>query len=356
MSEEQNNIVPDFDFEVDSPVLEDIEKTEELESTTSPEEEEEQNTPSFSIEDPLEQEKDPESKTEEENFGDNANPDVVAAYKFYKDQGIIKNDYEDFDGSPESLQTILRKEDENKYNDVYNYLYERSPEFAQPLLELILNKGSELTPEEALEIFEISKPAEFKSEDLDDEGKAADFLKSHYMETYGDTAEEAEERIDILKDRDKLSKEAKIILDKEEDVKRRLAEAKVTQAKEDSALKQQKKQEFENAFLSTVKESPWRDDLKQEVVQELYTGQFKKRITHIMNNPNALTQLVHFMKYYDGKEFKLDRFEKAISSRLNNKRKKNIQNYWSNNVGSGGRVSNQEKPNTLDLTNYEIEL
>lgn len=349
---ENNNIVPDFEFEVDSPIFGD-ESEEETKSEDTPKEEESEGK-EYSIFDPLEKEE--ETKVEsDDQYGENANSDVVAAYKFYRDNGIIENDYKDFDGSPEALQEILRQEDEQKYNQIYGYIVENSPDFAKPLLELVLTKGSELTPEEAGELFKLTKPSEVNPEDLKTDEGAEKYLVDYYMQTHGDTVEEAAERVDLLKDRGKLQKEAATVHGKEESVKEQLTKVKIERAKEDQKQVEARQQAFESTFVDSIKNSGWRTDLQREVAEEFYGGMFKKKMEHAYNNPKILPYLVLWSKFYDGKTFNADAFEKAIVSKQNLKRKNNIQNYWSTNVGSGGKkVDDAEQ--SIDLSDYEIEL
>jgi len=355
---EKEGLIPDFDFEVDSPVLEDNQEEQQEETTEVNEsQEKEESTPTVATDfNPEITEEEQESSIDNQaNYGENADPNVVAAYQLYKDKGIIQGEYEDFDGTPESLQEIMLKEDERKYGEVYDYIVGNSPDFAKNLVELILNKGADTTKEEVQELFQMTQPSEISAEDLESEEGAVGYLKKHYMTKYGDSEEEAEERIDLLKDRDKLNKEAKTIWSEEQNVKQQLAQAKIEKAKETKAQKEARQKAFEENFVNSIREQEWRDDLKQQVAQEFYSGNFKKRMDHIFNNPKALSQLVNFMRYYDGNRFNMSEFEKSIASKVNKKRKDNIQNYWSTNVGSGG-VKREPDSDQLDLTNYEIEL
>lgn len=356
---ERENLIPDFDFEVDSPVLENTQEEETVEEQTVEQEQEENPTVAtdFNPEPIEEQEQEQETETSTPEYGEGADPNIVAAYNFYKDRGIIKGDYEDeFDGSPEKFEEIMLKEDERKYGEVYDYIVGNSPDFAKSLVELVLNKGANTTPEEVQELFEITKPSEIKAEDLSEEDGAAEYLKSYYMQKHGDTEDEALERIDLLRDRNKLTKEAETIFKNEEQIKQQLAQSKVDQAKQETQQQKAREEAFNQSFIGSIKETPWRDDLKEKVAQEFYSGAFKQRMDHIFQNPTALSQLVNFMRYYDGKTFNLSEFEKSIASGTNEKRKSNIQSYWSNNVTSGGVHKNSEQSDGIDLTKYEIEI
>lgn len=334
MSEENKDIiVPDFSLEVDSPIEDDVIEDQQQES---PEGDEEESGPSF-------------------NLAEDADDNIVSAYQFYKDNGIIEGEYEDFDGTPQSLATILEKEDAKKYDAVYQHLHNNSPEFARPLLDLILTKGNELTLEEASEIFQYVKPTEYSTEDMKDEEKATEFLRGYYAKEFDETPEEVEERIDLLKDRNKLTKEAEVLFNKENEFRQKFVEKKVEEAKLTKEQREQQEAAFASSFNKSMDELNWRSDLKEEVTRELYSGNHKTRVEHIYNNPKALTKLVHFMSYYDGKDIDMDSFMKEYTSDASKKIKKNIRDYWSGSIGKSRSSRDQDK-DTFDLSDFEIEI
>lgn len=337
MSKEQ--LVPDFDLEVDSP--EDFKSNYAEEDTSGP--------------DSVDDDSDEKDAVEEEiQFPDDADRNVVAAYRFYREKGYIREDHKDFDGSPEALQTILAKEREADYEDVLSYLYESSPEFAKPLIEIIINKGKDATAEEIQELFSIAKPSAFNVEDLGKEEKAAEYLKQYYMSVFEDSEDEAEERLDLLRDKNKLTKEAQKILSIENERKGTI----INKAVEDSATLRAQREQAEKAFEQQFAASmnTWRKDTIEKTREEFYTGAFKQRIENMLGNPKVLPMLVHFASFYNPNTGELDMtsfYKEAANSNVSRK-KDNIQNYWNTSIGrSSGEIDENPK---LDLSKYEIEL
>lgn len=296
----------------------------------------EEKVPQFTFEDdlPTNEEQTSQEVTEETSVEEpkevQPNDDVLAIYNIYKDQGIIE-EREDFDGTFESLHQAIVDDANKRQEQLVTSIFQSVPEFAQPLFELAINKGGDLTQDDLKELIEISQAPSFTKDDLSNDEKAAQFLTQVYMREYEEDEEGAAERIDLLRDRDRLQKEATKEYERQERLRSELIDNKVQEAK---ALKEQREQaqrQFQQSFVQNLQGLEWQDKRKQVVQEELFSGNFKQRVEHIMQNPAALAQLIDFMSYYDGDNFDLSAYQKQAFSPSNKKVKDQVQKYWSGN-------------------------
>jgi len=297
----------------------------------------EEKVPQFTFEDDLPTENEQpspevieETPIQEEPKEVQPSDDVLAIYNIYKDQGII-NERENFDGTFESLHQAIVEDANKRQEELITSIFQSVPEFAQPLFELAINKGGDLTQADLKELIEISQTPAFTKDDLSSEEKAAQFLTQVYMRDYEEDEEGAAERIDLLKDRGRLQKEATTEYERQERLKSDLIDNKVQEAKAAKLQREQAQQQFQQSFVDNLKSLEWQDQRKEAVQQELFSGNFKERVEHVMQNPAALARLIDFMSYYDGDDFDLSAYQKQAFSPATKKVKDAVQQYWSGN-------------------------
>jgi hypothetical protein len=290
-----------------------------------------------------------ETDSTEKDYGDDADDNAIAAYQYYVDNGLLTDEYE-FDGTFDSLMTGLSKQLETYQHQVYDNLINSSPEFARPLIELSLLKGENFTMDEMMEVLNAVKPSEYTMDSLKEEGVAVSYLTELYKsEGYSD--DEIEDKIDFLKDRDLLAKEATSIFKKESKYKGDFVKSKVDSVKQEIADEEQRQQRLVQDFANEIKGAKWSASKQKQVFDEFTTGTFKGKVEKALENPKALMQLVDLMTYFDGEKFDYDKLKKQFSDA--GEVKKKIANYWQGDKMKSSQPAGKRKMDD-DLTNFEL--
>lgn len=277
----------------------------------------------------------------EDDLPEDADPNVVAAFEYYKDNNFFSVDTQEFDGTAEGLQSLLAKQAEASRNSFLNNV----PEFAKPLVELVQLKGQSFTEDELIEALNIIKP---QAQDFTNEEVAEKYLRESFAKD-GMDEDEIEEEIEELKYKDKLAKTAERTYKKDIQLGRTKLEEKVQQVKVAQEQEMRDAQEFVNKFQSTLNELPWSNELKQAIQQEFSTGTFKTKLETIFQSPKDLADLVAFIKHYEpAKGFNLDTYQKAAFSPTAKKIANRVKNYWGNGSRSG-QVYKPTKDNEYEL-------
>lgn len=277
----------------------------------------------------------------EDNLPEDADPNVVAAFQFYKDNNFFSVETEDFDGTPEGLQSLLLKQAEHTQKSFVN----NAPEFAKPLYELLEIKGNSFTEDEMIEVLNLIKP---KSIDLTDEAQAENYLRESFKKE-GMDDEEINDEIDDLKYKDRLLKVAERTYNRDRKLDRTILEDKVEQAKVSQQQEIQEAQEFVTQFQKTINELPWQTETKKAIQEEFQSGAFKQKLETIFKSPKDLADLVAFVKHYGAKGFDLSSYQKAAFSPTIKKVKDINKNYW----GSTSVSTNKKQSNTQE---FEFDL
>lgn len=285
----------------------------------------------------------------EKEYGDDADDNAIAAYQYYVDNGLLAGEYE-FDGTFDSLMTGLSKQLETYQEQVYNNLINSSPEFARPLIELSLLKGENFTLDEMMEVLNVVKPSEYTMDSLKEEDIAVSYLTELYK-SEGYSEDEIEDKIDFLKDRDLLAKEATSIFKKESKYKGDFVKSKVDSVKQEIADEEQRQQRLVQDFANEIKGAKWSAGKQKQVFDEFTTGTFKGKVEKALENPKALMQLVDLMTYFDGEKFDYDKLKKQFSDA--GEVKKKIANYWQGDKMKSSQPAGKRKMDD-DLTNFEL--
>ena len=273
---------------------------------------------------------------EQVDLPENADPNVVAAFEYYRDNNFFSVSTDDFDGTPEGLQTLLT----NQWQHSQQSLINNAPDFAKPLIELVQLKGSNFTEDELVEALNIIKPPTL---DLKDEAQAESYLRASYSKE-GMTEEEIEEEIEELKYKDKLTKAAERALKVEQKLNKTSLIDKVEQAKVQQANEMKDAQEFVAKFQQTINELPWQAETKQAIQEEFQTGKFKQKLETIFQSPKDLADLVAFVQHYGSNGFNLTAYQKAAFSPTVKKVRDTYKNYWGNTaITSNKKQSNGQE-------------
>jgi len=274
---------------------------------------------------------------------------AVAAYNYYKDNGLLTVEHE-FDGTFDSLMEGLSMQLETYQQSVLESIVLNSPEFARPLVELILTKGNNFTLDEMTEILTYTRPSEYTQESLKDNDTAKTYLKE-YFKNEGFDDDEIEDKIDFIEDRGLLSKEALTAFKKDEKFKKEFINSKVEQAKTEAENERQREQQLVQAFTDQVKSTKWKADKQKQVYEEFVSGRFKEKVETMLSKPETLVALVDLVSYFDGEKFDYNALKKQFSDAKETKAK--IENYW-----QGGKMTSSQpagkRNKEEDLTNFEL--
>lgn len=280
---------------------------------------------------------------EEEIFDElpeGGNPNVVAAFEYYKDSNFFTVDTQEFDGTEEGLQGLFAKQAEASKNSFLGNV----PEFAKPLVELVQLKGQNFTEDELIEALNIIKP---QVKDFSNEDVAEAYLRESLAKDDLDQ-DEIDETIEELKYKDKLAKAAERAQKKDIQLGRTKLEEKVQTVKVQQEQEMRDAQDFVNKFQSTLNELPWSNELKTAIQQEFSTGTFKTKLESVFQSPKDLADLVAFIKHYEpAKGFNLETYQKAAFSPTSKKIANRVKSYWGNN--SNAQVYKQTKDNDYEL-------
>ena len=273
---------------------------------------------------------------EQVDLPENADPNVVAAFEYYRDNNFFSVSTDDFDGTPEGLQNLLT----NQWQHSQQSLINNAPDFAKPLIELVQLKGSNFTEDELVEALNIIKPPTL---DLKDEAQAESYLRASYSKE-GMTEEEIEEEIEELKYKDKLTKAAERALKVEQKLNKTSLVDKVEQAKVQQANEMKDAQEFVAKFQQTINELPWQAETKQAILEEFQSGKFKQKLEMIFQSPKDLADIVAFVQHYGSNGFNLTAYQKAAFSPTVKKVRDTYKNYWGNTaITSNKKQSNGQE-------------
>lgn len=273
---------------------------------------------------------------EQVDLPENADPNVVAAFEYYRDNNFFSISTDDFDGTPEGLQSLLTEQWQHSQQSLIN----NAPDFAKPLIELVQLKGQNFTEDELVEALNIIKPPVL---DLTDETQAESYLRNSYAKD-GMTQEEIDEEIEELKYKDKLTKAAERALKVEQKLNKTSLVDKVEQVKAQQANEMKDAQEFVAKFQQTINELPWQADTKAAIQEEFQTGKFKQKLETIFQSPKDLADLVAFVQHYGSNGFNLTAYQKAAFSPTVKKVRDTYKNYWGNTaITSNKKQSNGQE-------------
>jgi hypothetical protein len=285
----------------------------------------------------------------EDELSDNVDTDdnAVAAFNYYKDNNFLTIDHE-FDGTFDSLKEALDKQAQvSLVGAIQNF-----PSFLQPIIEYATLKD-DITPEEVANFLMQYQPPSFTEDDLRNDTDLAENYLSNSLKQEGLDTDEIEDRLDYLKDRNQLAKEAVRQFKKDETNRESEMNYQLEQVRQQEQVEQQQQEVFVQNFGQVLNDTNWRNDHKQVIAHEFTSGNFKTRMEHVFENPKALVKLVDFLANYDGEDINLDRYKKSAFSPSVKGVKDTVEKYWSSSSLANNKSSKGGNPK-VDLSELEL--
>lgn len=328
-----DNILPDFDF-TDEEITVEAPASEE----TSPVQEDD--SPSSQNEDSDNSQPEQEQSTESYEAPDG---EATGLYQFYRDKGFISADYEDFDGSYDSLAEIIEYENNQKTQETQEAVVKAIVESPNPvtskILEYVVTKGNNLQPEDLRRIIDQAEVinTELTEDSFDNEDVAEQYLMQHLSEQ-GDDEETIEDILELYRDKGTLKRKALTAFKKDNDGKLKSLTNEIETAKYEQEQERENLERFQDNFIQAIESTSWKNTRKQTIYNELAQGNFKDKIENIYNYPKGLVQLLDFMSYFNPESglFELDNYKKASFSDGVKETKQNLMNYFRGNGNLSG--------------------
>ena len=285
----------------------------------------------------------------EDEPSDNIDSDenAVAAYNYYKDNNFITIDHE-FDGTFDSLKEALDKQAQVALVSAIDNF----PSFLKPIIEYATLKD-DITPDEVADFLMQYQPPAFTEDDLRNDTDLAENYLTNSLKQEGLEPDEIEDRLDYLKDRGQLAKEAIRQFKKDESTRELEMNAQIEQLKQQEQIEEQQQQAFVQNFGQVLNDTNWRNDHKQVIAHEFTSGNFKTRMEHIFENPKALVKLVDFLANYDGEDINLDKYKKSAFSPSVKGVKDTVEKYWSSSSLANNKSARGGNPK-VDLSELEL--
>jgi hypothetical protein len=325
---EKTDLLPELDFIDDDVIIDDnaekahVEKTEEVVETEELEEK-------------------PDVRVKE-----GADPNVLAAYKFYVDSGIVASGEEEFGGTPEDLQEVLLNTIDERTEGAIESMIAPLPPVGKAIIAMALEKGDKLSVKDIQNLLEEVSIPELGEEDMKDVNSAHKYMLSVFKKQ-GYSSDDAEDMVDVLKDKGKLSQQATLEIKKEIAFKQSKAQQVVEGSKESRQQKKLTEEEFRKSFSEAITSTKWRKDKVDKVVGSFFEGKFRESMNHALyENPKALVQLIDFMNHYDAKkgEFDMEAYKKeAFSPTVKKVAEKIKTNYWNTPSSSVKKESGSQE-------------
>jgi len=197
------------------------------------------------------------------------------------------------------------------------------------------------------------QPPSFTEDDLRNDTDLAENYLSNSLKQEGLDTDEIEDRLDYLKDRNQLAKEAVRQFKKDETNRESEMNYQLEQVRQQEQVEQQQQEVFVQNFGQVLNDTNWRNDHKQVIAHEFTSGNFKTRMEHVFENPKALVKLVDFLANYDGEDINLDKYKKSAFSPSVKGVKDTVEKYWSNSSLANNKSSKGGNPK-VDLSELEL--
>lgn len=350
---DQETIIPDFEFIEDDQSLpiQEEDETQQVENETSTEEPSQEKQQEFNDEGEDEIIDDSENIDDEESEDEaDVDENLQSLYEYYAEEGYLPK-VDNFKATPEKFQELLDNHMSSLQNQVEQAYVESLPEKARSLWQYIANKGDDIQEDDLKHFFsDTTKPVE--SED-----DARLYLEKIYKER-GLADNIVEKLIETHEDDDELLDIAQQEFEKEQSKLKEEQEKLVNETKEQKQKRLQKQQEFQDNVAGIVMDQPWDDSVKEEVFQEIFSGNLRQKTAQLVNHPKALAQLANYMRYFDPKTGEIDEsvFRKQAFSKQNKKTKSAFERSFSSSSASrsGTRTQKKRKSQDIDFSNFEI--
>ena len=275
------------------------------------------------IEEEVEADYEPEKRDSSiDDDDDEVTPEKVF-YNFLVEKKFIDED-EDFDGSPEKLETYM----ENIGYYAFNKVAEGIGEDGKNLLKYALALGEDVSKEKLQEFFSVR--AQVPEIDFDDEDEVKAFLKDYYLATNQYGEDDVDDRIEFLETKGKLSSFA------EKHYNELLENINAYEEQQISIeqQKQQAKQELFNSVKTELMSYEWSLEKKKQVADKLNNKEFRRINNMIQQSPKALIQLADLYTYFDEEKQEFDLSSLIQKRQATKKAEKSLDNLEKNSFSS----------------------
>lgn len=330
-----------FDFGIEIPNPADMVKEDQKDDSPNELENEVEDEVDDSIIDDQEEDDNDDQFTVDTNEGSadaepgEATPEHIF-YNFLVENKFIDND-EEFDGSPEKLESYMQTIGYQAFNKVA----ENMGEDGKNLLRFALSLGEDATKERLQEFFSVR--ANIPEIDFNDYDEVRAFLKDFYIATNQYDEDDVDDRIEILEKKGKLNEYA----ERHYNELMNNVSAYEEQQIQEEQRKQQAKQEVFNSVRSELMSYDWSLEKKKQVADKLNSKEFKRVNSMIQSSPKALIQLADLYTYFDEekKEFDLSRLvDKRQATKEAQKKLDNIEkNSFSSSLSNIKNISRTKK-------------
>jgi len=289
----------------------------------------------------------PESRPED----DSGDERYKALYNFWKEEGLLNHDGE-FKGTKEEFGEILRQQRIAEQEAIQEAVIGAVPEYAQNLIEYILTEGDQLSMSKLQEYLGAASSPE-SVPDITNEAQAKNFLLQEYEEILGGR-DLAEKFVETLEDDGELIPRAQAKREEKLAKKQEFEKQKVEESKAQKAARLQAQQQFQDTLVQELKSTGWKQDVQQEVYNEIFSQGLRTKTSGIAQHPKALVKLANYLRYYDPKTGDIDEkaFANVAYSSAAKELKDRIEKHFGKSDGFGSNRVQEEKRSSGKNTQY----
>lgn len=250
------------------------------------------------------------------NEGDQEDGDLTEVDVFY--DYLTSNNFldplEEWDGKAETLEKALESLPSKFFMEAAKTVNEQS----YPLMEYMLTLGQDATIEKMNEFFSkyIQPASSIKEDDLKDEEKAYDYLKSKMVGTrLFPTEDKAVRHLDSLSEEDAIVETALQFFKDEEAARKAAMEEEVKARQKEDEEARKRDEQYAQALITKLEELPWEKSAKQKVLANLSPKNIDTLNAQIWASPLAVLQLGSLYSFFDPKTGAFDL--KAFAAQAN---------------------------------------
>ena len=235
---------------------------------------------------------------------------VEALYELLLENQIVaKND--GFKPTVENLQGVIESLPEQYFLQAAESLHPDARDIAKSLFYL----GENATKDEIVKLL-----SDTPSTNIDDEDSAYTYLESKLKGTAGFKDESRLAKyLQTLKDDDSLVDTAKEMFEEDVENAEQNKQQRLEQLKQQKVEREQQVKQFYKNINTELKNLPWQQDKKQQIVQHLQPAKVEEINAMIQSSPMAVIQLADIYSRFnpETKQFDLSDFELKQESKKN---------------------------------------
>jgi hypothetical protein len=267
--------------------------------------------------------------TSEEKPEETGDPLARGIYQTMVDRGYIKGS-EEFKGSMEEIDELFT----NLPTVVFNATFQEYPDDFQKLLAYGWEKGTDVTVEDLAGFFKdyIKETISPDSIDISTETTAMDFVVKELVATGDYDLEDATMLAEKWQDKDQLLTKAEKFKTRKLESVNKDADAALADIRSQNEEKRKKDLAKAKSVKEAIESTPWNNQRKQVVFDDLFSDGFKNKSQKISENPKALVQLANYMSFFNEETGEID--ETAYKKQAFSKEAKKIKSDIEKNFGS----------------------